>query len=174
MLCVGPVVDTLTAYLNKESVKKALGFPSRFAYEVASYDINQAYIGGYTPLKPMNREVAAVLDAYRTPGLGDIKILVLQGNDDYIVNTPGNKWVYDNLRWSGQAEYRMRRWAPLPEMEAETDTETGVTTTGVWKATRDGRLAFVAVDGAGHMVPGDKPEGAYRILQRWFEGGWHA
>ena len=115
---------------------------------------------------------SAVLEAYRTPKIGkddeylaDIKVLVLNGNDDAVVNTYGNMWQYDNLLWSGQAEYRTASWKTLPEDE--------VAATGTWKATRDGRLAFMAIDGAGHMVPGDVREGSYKIVHKWLKGDWH-
>lgn len=91
-------------------------------------------------------------------------MLVLQGNVDFACNTPGNVWLYDKLLWSGLADYRMMKWEDMPADMAAT---------GFWKATPDGRLAFVAVDDAGHTVPGDAREGSYRILQRWIEGGWH-
>lgn len=44
--------------------------------------------------------------------------------------------------------------------------------TGFWKGTRDGRLVFVGVDGAGHEVPGDVREGSYRILSKFIDGGF--
>ena len=74
-------------------------------------------------------------------------------------------WQYDNLLWSGQAEYRAASWKTLPEDE--------VAATGTWKAARDGRLAFMAIDGAGHMVPGDVREGSYKIVHKWLKGDWH-
>jgi len=134
-------------------------------YSGINLALNDAYVRGHDPLKPTTRELAAVLDAYEQPGLGsDIRVLVLNGNEDYIVNTPGQKFIYDYLvRWSGQADYRLARWRELPrELAAE----------GFWKGTDDGRLVFVGVDGAGHIVPGDVREGSWRILQRWIEGGW--
>jgi cathepsin A (carboxypeptidase C) len=125
--------------------------------------VNSAFTFYKDPFKPTTREVANILDAYRTPNLGDIRVLVLQGNEDYIVNTPGSIWVYDHLRWSGLADYRLAHWQDLPER---------IGATGSWKSS--GRLAFVAVDGAGHTVPGDVREGSYKIAQEWLEGGWRA
>ncbi|KAH8128957.1 hypothetical protein FP744_10007598 [Trichoderma asperellum] len=153
----------MTAYLNQGHIKKALQFPSSFIFEDIDLDVNSAFVYFKDPFKPTTREVARILDAYRTPNLGDIRVLVLQGNEDYIVNTPGNIWVYDNLRWSGLADYRLAPWRELPGRMAAT---------GFWKSS--GRLTFVAVDGAGHTVPGDVREGSYRIAQEWLEGGWRA
>ncbi|GFP54798.1 carboxypeptidase Y homolog ARB_05721 [Trichoderma asperellum] len=160
---VEEVKGNMTAYLNQDHIKKALQFPSSFIFEDIDLDVNSAFVYFKDPFKPTTREVARILDAYRTPNLGDIRVLVLQGNEDYIVNTPGNMWVYDNLRWSGLADYRLAPWRELPGRMAAT---------GFWKSS--GRLAFVAVDGAGHTVPGDVREGSYRIAQEWLEGGWRA
>ncbi|KAJ6440160.1 N-terminal binuclear Zn cluster-containing/DNA binding domain-containing protein [Purpureocillium lavendulum] len=121
-----------TRYLNQGHVKSALGFPESFVYNGINLDMNTAYTLGHDPLKTTTRELGAVLDAHETGGgLGDIRVLVLNGNDDYIVNTPGQQYVYDNLRWSGQADYRISSWRALPEELAAS---------GFWKGTDDGRL----------------------------------
>lgn len=78
------------------------------------------------------------------------------------MNTLGNKWLYDGLPWSGQADFRTAMWRPLENVSA----------LGEWKASKDRRLAFIAVDRAGHGVPGDVREGSYKIAQRWIKGGW--
>ncbi len=114
--------------------------------------------------RPTTREVARFLDEHKAQkSMGDVRLLVLNGNEDYNVNSPGNIWVYDNLRWSQQPDYRITRWKQLPA---------GLGVNGTWKGTRDGRLVFVGVDGAGHAVPGDAREGSYRILQKWLDDGW--
>lgn len=97
-------------------------------------------------------------------GLADIKLLIFNGNDDWIVNTAGNKRIYDNLRWSKQAEYRAAKFRSLEGVPE---------TTGEWKATRDGRLVFMALDEAGHLVPGDLRPGTLDILEKWIDGEWH-
>ncbi|KAK2589401.1 hypothetical protein QQS21_012924, partial [Conoideocrella luteorostrata] len=136
-----------TQYLNLDRVRKALDVPASKIFSDINWAINRGYSDYGDPWKPTSKEVAAILEAYNElPYIGDIKLMVLNGNADYIVNTPGNIWTYDNLRWSGQAEYRIKKWRPFPE---------GIAATGKWKALKNGRLAFVAVDGAGHTVPGD-------------------
>lgn len=164
--CTDTRKGNFSHYLNQPEIKEALDFPPSFTYQPINYELNTAYTDNRTPFKPTTAEVSAILDAHRTPGLGDIKLLVLQGNEDFVVNTPGNVWVYDNLRWTGQPEYRITQWQALKEEE--------LATTGFWKGTRDGRLVFVGVDGAGHTVPGDVREGSWRIAQKWIEGGWAA
>lgn len=105
-----------------------------------------------------------VLDAYSEKSkVADIKVLVMNGNLDYIVNTQGNMWQYDQLEWTGMADYSSKDWQPLKKGMAET---------GFWKATSDGRLAFVAIDNAGHTVTADASEGSYQILEKWLHGEW--
>jgi cathepsin A (carboxypeptidase C) len=113
-------------------------------------DIHRAFQEDGAFSNPTTKELAYILDAYT-----DIL--------DYIINTPGTIWEYDRLGWIGQAEYSIKKWQPLP---------VDVAATGAWKATSDGRLAFVAVDKAGHTVPGDVREGSYNIIQEWLRGGW--
>lgn len=91
-------------------------------------------------------------------------MLVFNGNDDYVVNSPGVKRMYDQLPWSKQGEFRASKYKTLygvPE------------TTGEWKATRDGRLVVMTLDGSGHILPHDLPQGSVTILEKWIAGGWH-
>ena len=159
-----------TAYLNQPHILEALQFPPTYTFSSINFDINAAYTDNDAPWKPTTREVAAILDAHQlalpaSAPRTDIRLLVLNGNEDYVVNTPGNIWAYDNLLWSGHAEYRIASWEALPADMAAT---------GFWKGTPDGRLVFVGVDGAGHTVPGDVREGSAHILQEWIKGGWRA
>lgn len=124
-------------------------------------DVGEAY--GLDAGQVRTDQLEAVLDAPQGSGLEGLRVLVMNGNEDYIVNTPGQKWLYDNLLWSGYADYRLKAWKDLPK-----DT----TATGFWKGTDDGRLVFVGLDGAGHGVPGYLPEASYRVLQRWLADEW--
>lgn len=142
-------------YLNQNHIKKAIGIPDSINFQPLDIAVAEAYSIDAT--KSRTRLLEWVLDAPASSGLNGIRLLVLNGNEDYIVNTPGQKWQYDNLFWSGYADYRINRWHDLP---AE------VNATGFWKGTDDGRLVFVGVDGAGHGVPGYLPEASFRILQR--------
>lgn len=113
---------------------------------------------------PTTRELIDVLDAYSEENkVGDIRLLILNGNLDFFVNTPGNMWHYDRLVWSGQSEFRSKEFQPLPE---------GLAVTGSWKATRDGRLAFVAIDEATHFMQPALREGYSRIVDKWLQHGW--
>ncbi|XWW94366.1 hypothetical protein V2A60_002309 [Cordyceps javanica] len=151
----------ITAYLNQAHVKKAIGVPQSMDLQFINEAVSEAY--GIDTTLSRARTLEHVLDASVSSSLSGIRLLVLNGNEDYIVNTPGQKWQYDNLFWSGYADYRISKWRELPEH---------VKATGFWKGTDDGRLVFVGVDGAGHGVPGYLPEASYRILQRWIANEW--
>lgn len=162
--CSDPQFGNYTKYLNQPSVLSALGFPANYTYVSSNDELHiQYYSVSKTYFLPMEKHIRAVLDAYQTKGLGDIKILALNGNDDFTCNSRGQKIVYEDLEWSGQADYRAQAWSDLPK---EIDG------TGSWKGTKDGRLALVTLDKAGHMVPGYQPKASYQILERWLAAEW--
>ena len=157
--CTSVFMSGVEEYLNQMRVKDALGFPASFEYKAHSFAISEAYNDNGEAFRPTTRQLAAVLDA-------GIRLLVLNGNDDWLLNTPGQMLQYDRLLWGGLADYRVAKWRDLgPE---------GVAADGFWKGTPDGSMVFVGVDGAGHTAPGDVREGSWRIVQRWIEGGWKA
>ncbi|KAJ6785103.1 hypothetical protein PWT90_03560 [Aphanocladium album] len=150
-----------TAYLNQDHVKKAIGVPESMVFNALDSNVGSSYV--YEMMHSRTRALESVMDPPAGSESEDIRLLVLNGNEDYIVNTPGQKWQYDNLFWSGYANYRIKEWQDLPD---------DITATGFWKGTDDGRLVFVGVNGAGHGVPGYLPEASYRILQRWIANEW--
>lgn len=150
-----------TQYLIQDRIKQAIGVPKSQSFNWLDTDVANNY--ALSSAMARVKELAAILDAPKSTELDGLRLLVLNGNEDYIVNTPGQQWQYDNLLWSGHAEYRIQKWKDLPK-----DT----TATGFWKGTSDGRLVFVGLDGAGHGVPGYLPEASYRVLQRWIANEW--
>ncbi|KAJ4150539.1 hypothetical protein LMH87_011285 [Akanthomyces muscarius] len=169
--CTNPYMGNFTEYLNRKEVKKALEFPDSFTYHNVNLDVNSAYTESGSAWIPTTPQVADILDAYKTPkfvddgkSIGDIRVMALNGNLDAGINTHGNIAQYERIIWSRMGEYRVADWQDLKEEE--------VKGTGSWKGTQDGRLVFMAVDDAGHMVPGDAPEASYHILQRWLHNGW--
>lgn len=113
---------------------------------------------------PRGGQVGSLLDMNMPSTGSPVKVLAINGNDDYIVNTPGTILAYDDVKWSGQKEYRSAPWKSMPKDVAGA--------TGKWKGTKDGKLVLVTLDGAGHMVPRYNPKGSVHILQKWLAGGW--
>lgn len=77
----------------------------------------------------------------------------------YVVNAAGNMWQYDRLEWTGQKEYAANKWQPLEE---------DLAVSGTWKGVRSGRLAFVAINDAGHFLP----PMLERALTENYKSGW--
>lgn len=160
-----------TEFLNQRDVKKILGFPETYVFRGNNQEINDAYSKSGSHWVPTTPHVAAVLNAYhahmivdKSKAVGDIRLMVLNGNLDPGINTQGNIIQFDSVIWRRMGEYRAAKWHDL--------AQENVSATGSFKGTSDGRLVFIAVDGAGHMVPSDVPEASFKIVQRWLERGW--
>ncbi len=148
---------------------EAIGFPRDYKYENGDDGAGLAIADSFDPYAPTVRQVASILDAstkyHHRKGMEDIRLLVLNGNEDGLCNTPGVKWLYDRLPWSGAFGYRAQKWKQLKELGLGSDVATGE-----WKGSEDGRLLVFTVDGAGHMVPQDQPEAADWALRNWISG----
>ena len=153
-------------YLNQPDILEAIGFPRDYQYEAASQGASQAIADTFDPFAPTIKQLASILDAPKTfthrKDKDDIRLLVLNGNEDALCNTPGVKWVYDRLSWSGAAGYRARKWRDLTDIGINQELATGE-----WKNSENGQLLLLGVDGAGHMMPMDKPEAADWIVRKW-------
>ena len=75
-----------------------------------------------------------------------VKVLIYNGQNDVVVNSAGVLQYLNSLNWEG-----IRQWKRTPK---EIWTRYGEVTG--W-AKVSGNLWFVMVNGAGHMVPGDRP-----------------
>lgn len=169
--CANTAKGDFGEYLNRKHVKAALKFPPSFTYSEINWDMNTAYVDSGDPWVPTTPRVGAILDAYQTgkivddgKSIGDVRLLALNGNFDAGINTHGNMMTYERIIWSRMGDYRAAKWRDLAEED--------IAGTGWWKGTNDGRLVFIGVDDAGHMVPGDVPEASFHILQRWLHNGW--
>lgn len=153
----------ITEYLNKKYIKSAIGVDPSQTFMMFNETYPIPFFESGDNFRSSANKVAEALDLQSSEGYVSLRLLVLNGNEDYIVNTPGQIWMYDNLLWSGHAEYRINKWRDLPE---------SIGVSGFWKGTGDSKLVFEGLDGAGHGVPGDVPEAAYNVLQRWLQDGW--
>lgn len=90
-------------------------------------------------------------------------MLVVNGNEDYIVNTPGQIYMYDRLSWNGQQVFKSAAWKDWTYEDASAKFRRG----GSCKGTR--KLYFVGVDGAGHTAPGDQPAAVLSVVRDWIE-----
>ena len=92
-------------------------------------------------------------------------MLFYQGNLDLACNTAGNLQWASTMQWKGQPAFvaqPKRIWKHEGDevgwfKEVKTKTASGRETT----------FAFATVNGAGHMVPLDKPKEALALVDRW-------
>ncbi|KAI2612651.1 alpha/beta-hydrolase [Hypoxylon fragiforme] len=140
-------------YLNLPKVQAALGVD--WIFSAINRDLNtrwEASLGFYLPT---TRELQYILDNTGT------RVLALNGNNDIIVNTEGQKRVYDQQPWNHQARYRLEKFA-----EWTWPDESGNLTKGGEVKSAD-KLTFVSVDEAGHTSPGDQKQAVGWIMKCW-------
>ena len=146
-------------YLNQPHILEKLGLPRDFTFNPWDLDMRAAYVESGSVAQPMASKINSILDAYKEPGnIGDIRMLVVTGRNDPTCNVAGNKLAFGDVPWSGQAEFCSKPWQPLRQ---------NVNDTGEWRGTEDGRLVFMALDNAMHVVDFSQPEASYTIFNDW-------
>ena len=91
--------------------------------------------------------------------LRNTKVLIYNGQDDPVVNTPGVLQYLNALNWEGLSRWKRTRkeiWTIHGENAG-------------W-AKVSGNLWFALVNGAGHMVPSDQPERAFNLIGHFISG----
>ncbi|KAF8234840.1 alpha/beta-hydrolase [Tricholoma matsutake] len=146
-----PVTKYIGAYLDKPSVRKMLGVdPSLTAnFSSCSDDVGYAFDRTLDMLHPTSEYVAALLER-------NVRVLIYVGTYDWICNWVGNERWTLALEWSGKEDFvnqSLRDWQVGGKRAGRTRSAKGFT--------------FATVDGAGHMVPYDKPKEALELVQRW-------
>lgn len=154
-----PEITNIGKYLNLPWVWEALHVPKAVGkYLVASEDVAQAFALTNDLGISTQPQVLYLLE-------NGIDVLFYQGNLDLACNTAGNlQWAH-SMPWKGQPAFvaqPKRAWKHKGKevgwfKEVKTETASGRETT----------FAFATVDGAGHMVPFDKPEEALALVTRW-------
>ena len=74
----------------------------------------------------------------------------------------------NGLEWSGHADFSSKELAPWKVKHPNATDTSGIAVAGATKSAKG--LTFAKVDGAGHMVPYDKPVEAEAMLLAWLEG----
>lgn len=152
-------------YLNTPRVFSALSVPPSIQnYSIMTLDIAYAFDATNDGGISMTSQVQYLLSS-------QIGVLFYQGNLDLACNTAGNiRWA-NSMPWKGQTEFASKSLGPW---SAEVDGE--VKMVGSFKEVKvrmvkgdekKTRFALVTVNGAGHMVPMDKPEIALELVTRW-------
>lgn len=146
-------------YLNLPWVFEALAVPSAVKnYSIYSMDVEHAFdLANDQPIT-MQPQVLYLLES-------GIDVLFYQGNLDIACNTAGNlKWA-ESMLWRGQPAFVAHpktAWKFEGE-EVGWYKEVKVRTAGGGQTT----FALSTVNGAGHMVPYDKPKQALALVDKW-------
>jgi cathepsin A (carboxypeptidase C) len=155
-------------YLNLPHIQRALhiepSMPSYRNYSIASMAVAQAF-GITNDLAISTEPQVQYLLAQQ------IDVLFYQGKLDLACNTAGNLRWANSMTWKGQAEFASKRLQPWGKgnqqgKPAGTAKEVKIRMGGEGDKKKT-RLAFVTIDGSGHMVPQDQPKVALELLGRW-------
>jgi len=155
-------------YLNSEFVWKALGVrPGAKKYSAGNNEILYAFLTTNDEGISMRPQIEYIL-------LTGIDVLIYQGKLDLACNTAGNLRWTTNMPWKGQAAFDAKSLEPwelvLPGQKATKAGEFKEVQIQMLEGQKKTRFAFLTIDGAGHMVPQDKPEASYQFYSRWLNG----
>ena len=136
-------------FLNKPEVRAALGVGDR-KWEMCSNKVHAEMMGDW--MRNLEPVVPPMLEA-------GLRVMVYAGENDFICNWLGNRrWVRE-MEWSGHEAFNAALPAPFV-----VDGSTG------GDVIEHGRLSFVKISEAGHMVPMDQPRNGVEMLRRFING----
>ncbi|KAI0772248.1 serine carboxypeptidase [Irpex lacteus] len=158
--CEGSIQDSscysdhkaVASYLNKPAVRRTIGVDERFSncnFMSCNKDVASRFDKTLDEVFPSTHQIAALLER-------GVRVLLYIGANDWMCNWIGNKNMVDSLDWTGKGTFRAagsREWKVDGEVA-------GLVRSG-------GGLTFVTLDGAGHLVPYDKPKESLQLIQRW-------
>lgn len=136
-----------TSFTNwLDSYKNELG--AKYDYILSNEKVYTAFGGDIT--KSVADQVVKVLRKSR--------VLIYNGQNDVVVNTPGVLHYLSSIDWEHIAQWKK--------------TKKKIYTLGQqpsgW-AKVYGNLWFVLINGAGHMVPSDKPQETYHMIGKFLD-----
>ncbi|KJA15144.1 hypothetical protein HYPSUDRAFT_48669 [Hypholoma sublateritium FD-334 SS-4] len=149
-----PVTKHISSYLDRPAVRAQLGVdPALTAnFSSCSNDVGAAFAANMDEYRLTYHYVAALLER-------GVRALIYVGKNDWICNHVGNEAWTHALEWSGHAEFA---GAPLRPWNVS-GAQAGM-------ARSAGGLTFATIEGAGHMVPYDKPKESLEMVNRWLRG----
>ncbi|PYH93372.1 alpha/beta-hydrolase [Aspergillus ellipticus CBS 707.79] len=155
-------------YLNSPAVWEALSPPKEITeYKVVSNAVSDAFDLTSDTMTPSTPYVQYLL-------ANQIHYLAYQGNLDLACNTAGNIRWSNSLAWKGQAEFSSKQltpWTSVVNGKSEVVGSTKEVNVRVGGSDKiPSRFAMVTVNGAGHMVPQDRPDVALDLMVRWING----
>ncbi|KAJ6263011.1 hypothetical protein Dda_1569 [Drechslerella dactyloides] len=159
-LCLSSFSDRMNTYFNKPATLSLLGLPETTKYMDTNYEINSRWSDwAFDTVIPTLDKVSRILEE------SSVRVLVYNGNSDFLINTAGVlEWMHI-LPWSGNGEFRSRDLQPWHYAGENSKSIKG----GMRKSTKNGKLAFASIDRAGHMAPFDQPAALEALVKAWVE-----
>ncbi|KAF9242675.1 serine carboxypeptidase [Melanogaster broomeanus] len=137
-----PVTKYIRNYLDRPSTRTLLGVDPSITsnFTSCSDKVGIAFYNAQDEYHETYTHISALLER-------GVRALIYIGTYDWICNWVGNERWTLQMPWTGQ--------------EAFVDGHVA------GKVRSAGGLTFATIDGAGHMVPYDKPKEALALVQRW-------
>jgi carboxypeptidase C (cathepsin A) len=143
-----PIIESITKYLRTDKVREAFGVDKAAPqFEGCSNKVGREFQKVNDYIIDTRPYVATLLDT-------GIRVMIYVGTYDWICNFVGNERVFGSLKWKGLADFRYQQ-----------ENNKQVWDGGLWW--ESGLLRYVRVNGAGHMVPHDKPVEALKMFKTW-------
>jgi vitellogenic carboxypeptidase-like protein len=140
--------SNIDAYLNRPETKDLLHVPRSVHYKDCNNDVYEA----------LGHDFMKSVAGYLPTVLKHIRVLLYNGQDDFIVNSPSAENWIAKLKWSGQQEYLVAN---------KTNWHFGGEVAGSVRSYDN--LTQLVINKAGHMVPYDVPGPALHMLTTWIE-----
>ncbi|KIY65085.1 serine carboxypeptidase [Cylindrobasidium torrendii FP15055 ss-10] len=151
-VCYGSATKNIYNYLNTPSTRAQLNLDPYFDdknFTGAAMPVYNAFAANLDGTRQTQLHLAALLER-------GVPVLIYVGMNDYICNWVGNLRFVDAMEWSGQQDFLE---APMDEWAIDGER------IGLLKTS--GNLTYLTVEGAGHMVPWDRPKEALEMVRRW-------
>ncbi|KAG2414609.1 hypothetical protein HFD88_003800 [Aspergillus terreus] len=160
-------VTRIEQYLNTPAVWNAIAPPKEIKkYSFESEAIVQAFDTTAEGMTSASDLIVALL-------FQGIDYLAYQGNLDLACNTAGALRWANSLPWKGQVEFTAQPLRPWTSHVTGHDGTVGTTKEvriQMNSNEKESRFALVTVDGAGHLLPQDRPDVAFDVMLRWITG----
>ncbi|ORY40225.1 alpha/beta-hydrolase [Rhizoclosmatium globosum] len=144
--------DALTAYLNTPEVRAAIHVDPTLKTAVPNFTWQECSPVGIKEYKDYNYGPASAtfLDTFVAAGM---KVLIANGDLDFIVDYLGTEQVLGNTTWGGQKGFKgsLQAWSV-------NGTDAGLTVS-------ERGLTYYRVKNSGHMVPYDQPTSGLAIFK---------
>ncbi|KAI0086932.1 serine carboxypeptidase [Irpex rosettiformis] len=148
-----PITNTIASFLDKPDIRRTLGVDSdHFTgrnFSKCSDEVGARFRANLDSVFPSPYYIAALLER-------GIRTLIYVGANDWICNWIGNQNMLLNLDWTGADAFKA---SELKEWKVDGEV-VGLTRSA-------GKLTFATIDGAGHLVPLDKPKVSLELVKRW-------